>query len=169
MLQGKVWFDNNYCLQCGHPQERFSESAVKCALPKRDMAVSIASSGLICFTVTEISLKPAPYYDLWDYAGSQRLQQLQASSNTKLHLHLLNSLHQNGADGLHKISSQLFLGNWDRIPEEANAVWFSGGNREFCRKYRREKWGNTIHVNVELKLGINKQCGKITMNWAHTL
>ena len=45
--------------------------------PKRDMAVSIASSGLTRFSVTEISLKPTPYYDLWDYVGSQGLQQLQ--------------------------------------------------------------------------------------------
>lgn len=112
------------------------------------MAVSIDSSGQICFSVTEISLKPTRHYDLQDYVGSQTLVQLQVSSNPRLHLHLLNSLHQNGTEALHKISSQLFF-----IPEAAKAVWFSGGNREVCSKYRRK-------LNVELNLSINKNVGR---------
>lgn len=112
------------------------------------MAVSIDSSGQICFSVTEISLKPTRHYDLQDYVGSQTLVQLQVSSNPRLHLHLLNSLHQNGTEALYKILSQLFF-----IPEAAKAVWFSGGNREVCSKYRRK-------LNVELNLSINKNVGR---------
>lgn len=74
------------------------------------MAVSIDSSGQICFSVTEISLKPTRHYDLQDYVGSQTLVQLQVSSNPRLHLHLLNSLHQNGTEALYtKFQASYFL------------------------------------------------------------